>query len=49
MVAGEIARQASFGSKLSDTEFMQNRSPVGVCGASSKTWPRCDPQFAQRS
>src|SRR5699024_3345976 len=36
---------APVGSKLSETEFMQNRSPVGVCGASSKTWPRCEPQL----
>src|SRR5690606_39860313 len=31
------------------TEFMQYRSPVGVWGASSNTWPRCDPQRAQRT
>ncbi|CPU67576.1 Uncharacterised protein [Mycobacteroides abscessus] len=28
---------------------MQNRSPVGVWGASSNTWPRCEPQRAQRT
>ena len=27
---------------------MQNRTPVG-CGPSSKTWPRCDSQRAQRT
>src|SRR5262249_47896321 len=29
---------------FSESELMQNRSPVGVAGASSKTWPRCAPQ-----
>ena len=36
-------------SKVSETEFMQNRSPVGVCGASSNTCPRCDPHRAHRT
>src|SRR5699024_2005156 len=43
------AHSSSAAAKLSDTEFMQYRSPVGVWGASGKTWPRCDPQRAQRT
>ena len=37
------------GENESDSEFMQYRSPVGVPNPSGKTWPRCDPQFAQRT
>ena len=43
------ARQTSAGVSFRDTEFMQKRSPVGVCGASSKTWPRWLPQLAHRT
>ena len=36
------------GSRRKDAEFMQNRCPVGR-GPSSKTWPRCESQRAQRT
>ena len=39
----------SCGANRSDTELMQNRSPVGVCGASSNTWPRCESHAAHRT
>src|SRR5699024_8710695 len=37
------------GSKVRLTEFMQNGSPGGVCGAWSNTCPRCEPHLAQRT
>ena len=48
-IDGHEQARAQPASKLSDTEFMQYRSPVGVCGASGKTCPRWEPQRLQRT
>ena len=47
MTASKTDKRYSAVSKVSDTEFMQNRSPVGVWGASSNTCPRCEPQLGR--
>lgn len=43
------SHSAGFSEKFSEIEFMQYRSPVGVPKPSGNTWPRCEPQFAQRT